>query len=86
MFDDRHTPFKVCVTICRIYVSMTCLIILQVIYVNASRSPEAISCGLDESPDRQEALCILHTRVVDRERVWTENCGTVAACWDASSF
>eukprot|EP00434_Breviolum_minutum_P019540 symbB.v1.2.017238.t1/scaffold1344.1/size124249/1 len=32
-------------------------------------SPEAISCGLDESPDRQEALCILHTRVVDRERM-----------------
>ena len=51
-----------------------------------SRSPEAISCGLDESPDRQEALCILHTRVVDRERVSTENCGSrVAVCWDVSS-
>eukprot|EP00435_Cladocopium_sp_Y103_P049656 s985_g15.t1 len=32
-------------------------------------SPEAINSGLDESPDRQEALCILHTRVVDRERM-----------------
>lgn len=32
-------------------------------------SADAINSGLDESPDRQEALCILHTRVVDRDRM-----------------
>lgn len=48
----------------------------RVVALVASRSVEAINSGLDESPDRQEALCILHTRVVDREsgslvRVWS---------------
>ncbi|CAK9088616.1 Uncharacterized protein SCF082_LOCUS41845 [Durusdinium trenchii] len=42
--------------------------------VSRPRSADAINSGLDESPDRQEALCILHTRVVDRDRTWAA-CG-----------
>ncbi|CAE7176698.1 dfa3, partial [Symbiodinium necroappetens] len=34
-----------------------------------SSSQDAVNSGTDESPDRQEAFCILHTRVVDRERL-----------------
>ena len=36
--------------------------------VSFARSQDAVNSGTDESPDRQEAFCILHTRVVDRER------------------
>ncbi|CAE7036031.1 NLRP5 [Symbiodinium natans] len=34
-----------------------------------SSSIDAVNSGTDESSDRQEAFCILHTRVVDRERL-----------------
>ncbi|CAE7661363.1 dfa3 [Symbiodinium sp. CCMP2592] len=34
-----------------------------------SSSQDAVNSGTDESPDRQEAFCILHTRVLDRERL-----------------